>query len=206
MSGSQQESSGSSGKSSGKGGAGKGDGKPPKNGKPKKKTTQEIVPIYARLPKGPHRIGAMGVARNQRIRIHGGMIEAVMTRGYQKTSVRLVIGLAGVSRRAFYEQFSGKEDCFLETFDLIVNRSIQRLAHAYRTAGGSPQKRMRTALEALGGNSNRTPRRCAWWCPTPRPRVPRVCGGCTGRRPCARDCCRAPSPIRASRMPSRYRW
>lgn len=158
MSGSQQESSGSSGKSSDKGDLGKGGEKPAKNGKPKKKTTQEIVPIYARLPKGPHRIGAMGVARNQRIRIHGGMIEAVTTRGYQKTSVRLVIGLAGVSRRAFYEQFSGKEDCFLETFDLVVNRAIQRLAHAYRTAGGSPQKRMRTALEALGGELEQNPK------------------------------------------------
>ncbi len=202
MSGSQHESSGSSSK----GDARKAGGKPAKSGKPKKKTTQEIVPIYARLPKGPHRIGAIGVARNQRIRIHGGMIEAVTTRGYQKTSVRLVIGLAGVSRRAFYEQFSGKEDCFLETFDLVVNRALQRLAHAYRTAGGGPQKRMRTALETLGGNSNRIPRRCAWWYRKPRPRDPKACGGCTARGPCARDCCRAPSPILATRMPCRYPW
>jgi AcrR family transcriptional regulator len=153
MSGTKRESAGSSGKPSGKG-----SGQPGKNGKPKKKSAQEIVPIYARLPKGPHRIGAMGVARNQRIRIHGGMIEAVTTRGYQKTSVRLVIGLAGVSRRAFYEQFSGKEDCFLETFDLIVNRTVQRLTYAYRTAGGSPERRMRVMLEALGGELEQNPK------------------------------------------------
>ncbi len=114
------------------------------------------MPIYARLPKGPHSIGATGVARNQRIRMHGGMIEAVTTRGYERTSVRLVIGLAGVSRRVFYEQFSGKEDCFLATFDLIVKRAIQRLTHA--TAPGDPEKRLRVALEALGAELEQNPK------------------------------------------------
>jgi AcrR family transcriptional regulator len=150
MSESKGGSSGSS--ANGGGGPGKGSGKPAGKsaGKPKQRTAREIVPIYARLPRGPNGIGASGVAHNQRIRIHGGMIEAVTTRGYPLTSVKLVIGLAGVSRRAFYEQFSGKEDCFMATFDLIVNRAIQRLTHAYRTAGGSQQQRMRTALEAWG--------------------------------------------------------
>ncbi|MFI5005480.1 MAG: TetR/AcrR family transcriptional regulator [Solirubrobacterales bacterium] len=116
------------------------------------------MPIYARLPKGPHSIGATGVAHNQRIRMHGGMIEAVTTRGYEKTSVRLVIGLAGVSRRAFYEQFSGKEACFMATFDLIVNRAVQRLTHAYRTAEGRPERRLRVALEALGSELEQNPK------------------------------------------------
>ncbi|MGH2853550.1 MAG: TetR/AcrR family transcriptional regulator [Solirubrobacteraceae bacterium] len=128
-----------------------GDGKP-------KRAKAAIVPIYARLPKGPHSIGATGVARNQRIRMHGGMIEAVATRGYEHTSVRLVIGLAGVSRRAFYEQFSGKEECFIATFDLVVKRAIQRLTHAYRTAEGDPEKRLRMALEALGEEIEQNPK------------------------------------------------
>jgi AcrR family transcriptional regulator len=143
MSGSEQEHPGSNGNG---------------RGKPKKRKTKTIVPIYARLPKGPHSIGATGVAHNQRIRMHGGMIEAVTTRGYEKTSVRLVIGLAGVSRRAFYEQFSGKEACFLATFDLIVNRAIQRLTHAYRTAEGRPERRLRVALEALGSELEQNPK------------------------------------------------
>jgi AcrR family transcriptional regulator len=129
------------------------------NGKSKRQTkTAAIVPIYERLPKGPHSIGATGVARNQRIRMHGGMIEAVTTRGYARTSVRLVIGLAGVSRRVFYEQFSGKEECFLATFDLIVKRAIQRLTHAYRTVPGGPEKRLRVALEALGAELEQNPK------------------------------------------------
>ncbi len=132
---------------------------PGSNGNGKSKRTKTvIVPIYARLPKGPHSIGATGVARNQRIRMHGGMIEAVTTRSYEQTSVKLVIGLAGVSRRAFYEQFSGKEACFLATFDLIVKRAIQRLTHAYRTAEGDSRRRLQMALQALGEEIEQNPK------------------------------------------------
>jgi AcrR family transcriptional regulator len=60
------------------------------------------------------------VARNQRARMYGGMIEAVSVRGYPRTTVADVIGFAGVSRRAFYEQFANKEACFLATYDIIV--------------------------------------------------------------------------------------
>ena len=116
------------------------------------------MPIYARLPRGPHPLGAPGVARNQRIRIHGGMIEAVTTRGYPQTSVKLVIGLAGVSRRSFYEQFSGKEECFMATFDLIANRTIKRLTDAYRTAEGDQRRRLRATLHALGAELEQNPK------------------------------------------------
>ncbi len=118
--------------------------------KAKRRAKPAIVPMYARLPKGPHRLGANGVARNQRLRMYGGMIEAVTTRGYRHTSVRHVIGLAGVSRRAFYEQFSGKDDCFVATFDLVAKRAIQRITHACHAAEDTPTERICAALEALG--------------------------------------------------------
>jgi AcrR family transcriptional regulator len=63
------------------------------------------------------------VARNQRTRLYGAMIESVAQRGYQGTTVAHVIGLAGVSRRAFYELFSNKEQCFLGTYDIVVARA-----------------------------------------------------------------------------------
>jgi AcrR family transcriptional regulator len=128
------------------------------NAKTKQQTAPKIVPIYARLPRGPHPIGAPGVAHNQRIRIHGGMIEAVTTRGYTQTSVKLVIGLAGVSRRSFYEQFSGKEECFMATFDLIANRAVKRLTDAYRTAEGDQQRRLRAMLQAWGAELEQNPK------------------------------------------------
>jgi AcrR family transcriptional regulator len=122
-------------------------------------STQKIVPIYPRLPRGPHPLGAPGVVRNQRTRIHGGMIEAIAMRGYRQTSVKLVIGLAGVSRRSFYEQFSGKEECFMVTFDLIANRAIGRCTRAYRASSqGDRVERMRAALSAWVGELEQNPK------------------------------------------------
>jgi AcrR family transcriptional regulator len=110
---------------------------------------REIAPLYKRLPKGPHGIAPEDVIHHQRIRMHGAMIEAVAGHGYERTSVKHIIGLAGVSRRAFYEQFANKEDCFMETFDLIVNRTIRRVNGACRASDGALEKRMRTGLRAL---------------------------------------------------------
>jgi AcrR family transcriptional regulator len=108
-----------------------------------------ITPLYKRLPKGPHGIAPEDVVHHQRIRMHGAMIEAVALHGYERTSVKHVIGLAGVSRRAFYEQFANKEDCFMETFDLIVNRTVRRVNSACRASEGSLEKRARAGLRAL---------------------------------------------------------
>jgi AcrR family transcriptional regulator len=71
------------------------------------------------------------IARNQRARLYGGMIESISQRGYVKTTVAHVISLAGVSRRAFYEQFANKEECFLATYDIIIARSRKLALEAW---------------------------------------------------------------------------
>ena len=76
------------------------------------------------------------VARNQRTRLFGGMIESVSQRGYQATTVAHVIALAGVSRRAFYELFANKEECFLATYDIIVARARKRVLDAWTEERG----------------------------------------------------------------------
>jgi AcrR family transcriptional regulator len=86
------------------------------------------------------------VAENQRRRIHGAMVEAVAANGYGRTSVKQVVTLAGVSRRAFYEQFANKQECFLATLDMIAERTIARIATTYRTSDGSLEERLRAAL------------------------------------------------------------
>jgi AcrR family transcriptional regulator len=108
-----------------------------------------IAPLYKRLPKGPHGFAPEEVIHHQRIRMHGAMIEAVAEHGYERMSVKHVIGLAGVSRRAFYEQFANKEDCFMETFDLIVNRAIRRITSACRADGSPLENRLRAGLRAF---------------------------------------------------------
>jgi AcrR family transcriptional regulator len=106
-----------------------------------------ITPLYKRLPHGPHRLERNEVVANQRTRIHGAMIEAVAQSGYEETSVKQVIALAGVSRRSFYEQFANKQECFLATFDLIARREMQYVRRAYLAAEGTLEERVQASLQ-----------------------------------------------------------
>ncbi len=109
-----------------------------------------VAPLYQRLPHGPHRLNPQEVTLNQRTRMHGAMIEAVAANGYERTSVKQVVGLAGVSRRSFYEQFANKQECFLATFDMIAGRGASRVSEAYRAAEGGTEERLRAAFDELG--------------------------------------------------------
>ena len=93
-------------------------------------------PLYKRLPHGPQGLDRETVARHQRVRLYGAMIEAVGANGYAGTSVSQLIELAGVSRRTFYELFANKQECFLATYDIIAARGIKRVTEAYRTTPG----------------------------------------------------------------------
>jgi len=105
--------------------------------------------MYRRLPHGPHGMGREAVARHQRARLYGAMIEAIDRQGYKATTVAHVIALAGVSRRAFYEQFANKEECFLATFDLIAHRHLKQIRRAYLAVDGPPEERARAAFECF---------------------------------------------------------
>lgn len=96
----------------------------------------------------PRLEGSDKLARYQRARIYGGMIEAVSRHGYKSTTVADVIALAGVSRRAFYEQFSNKEDCFLATYDIVVARARKRVLQAWMAERGW-DNRLHGATKAL---------------------------------------------------------
>jgi AcrR family transcriptional regulator len=106
----------------------------------------QTAPLYERLPRGPHRMGPDEVAANQRLRMYGAMIEAVATNGYGRTSVKQVVTLAGVSRRAFYEQFANKQECFLATLELIAGHAMESIAMSYGLTEGSLEERLEAAL------------------------------------------------------------
>jgi AcrR family transcriptional regulator len=108
-----------------------------------------VAPLYARLPHGPHRMDHGQVVHHQRARIHGAMIEAVAANGYAGTSVREVVGLAGVSRRSFYEQFANKQECFLATYDLIAGRGVERIRRGYGSSEGAFEDRLGACLRGL---------------------------------------------------------
>lgn len=118
----------------------------------------DIKPLYKRLPHGPHRLARNEVILHQRARIHGAMVEAVAECGYEGTSVKQVIGLAGVSRRSFYEQFSNKQESFLATFDLLVHQAAQRALRAYHANNGDLEERLRATFQALTAATSEDPK------------------------------------------------
>ncbi len=117
-----------------------------------------VGPLYERLPHGPHQLDRKEVTRNQRARIHGGMIEAVSRHGYEHASVKRVITLAGVSRRSFYEQFPNKRDCFLATFDLLAARELRRARSAYVHSSGGVDARLHAIVSAYVEGAREEPK------------------------------------------------
>ena len=113
--------------------------------------------MYRRLPHGPHGMGREAVARHQRARLYGAMIEAIDRQGYKATTVAHVIALAGVSRRAFYEQFANKEDCFLATYDIAVARAKKRMLEGWMSERGWAN-RMHRSCQAFVEDASRTRR------------------------------------------------
>lgn len=88
------------------------------------------------------------VAEHQKARLEGAMVEAVARHGYAGTTLRELVALAGVSKTTFYEHFESKQDCFLATFDEIVNVLSARVGQAWRTDGDF-RERLVAALSAF---------------------------------------------------------
>jgi AcrR family transcriptional regulator len=110
----------------------------------------------SRLPRGPHSLSRKEVAANQRTRIMSAMIDVVGEQGYGATMVAHVTKRAGLSRKAFYEQFADKQECFLATYDMIVADGFARVADATREAGGM-QEELGFGLEVLFKRANESP-------------------------------------------------
>jgi AcrR family transcriptional regulator len=100
------------------------------------------------LPKGPHSLSREQVAGSQRQRLMGAMIDAVGEQGYTKTTVAQVIARAGVSRKAFYQQFPNKQACLLDTYDALAVEGVARVTRAYLQESDRAES-ARAGLDAL---------------------------------------------------------
>jgi AcrR family transcriptional regulator len=79
------------------------------------------------LPAGRHGFSREQVAHNQRERLIAGLATGVAEHGYQAVTITHITKEAKVSRRVFYENFEGKEECFLAAFEVVVGH-IRELA------------------------------------------------------------------------------
>lgn len=107
------------------------------------------------LPPGRHGLGRSFVARNQRERILAAVAEVASTRGYGAMSVQDIVGVAGVSRRTFYEQFKNKHDAFLAAYDEASGRLLKSVRAAFEgetTMEGRASEGFKAFLELLAAS------------------------------------------------------
>jgi AcrR family transcriptional regulator len=83
-----------------------------------------------RLPAGGDRFQAELLSRDQRERILRATYDIVAKRGYQGTSVELIVKRAGVARATFYEYFENREACLLAAFDAAEAALAERIGEA----------------------------------------------------------------------------
>jgi AcrR family transcriptional regulator len=73
-----------------------------------------------RLPRGSHGLPPEFVVHSQRDRLFAGMARVMLRRGYAATTVDEIASESGVSRKALYTHFSGKEDVLLQAHRALV--------------------------------------------------------------------------------------
>ena len=91
----------------------------------------EPVALFPGLKAKPRRSPA-AVSAHQRARLHAAMIEACARKGYAATTAAEITTLAGVSKKTLYKHFESKDECFLATYDLVVQQAVTRISAAYR--------------------------------------------------------------------------
>jgi AcrR family transcriptional regulator len=122
--------------------------RPPKTARRLLESPNLFPQMSSRLPRGPHSLSREQVAANQRMRIGMAMLETIGEKGYVASTVSEVVGRAGVSRKAFYQHFTNKEECFLATYDAIVEEGRHRVARTLSEARDGAD-RTETAIRAL---------------------------------------------------------
>ncbi len=95
----------------------------------------EVSSGLPRLPPGRHGLPRDFVTRNQRERIAAGIIATVAEHGYHEATITQIVDAAGVSRRTFYSYFETKEDCFSDTYELIVGHISEAMIAAANESG-----------------------------------------------------------------------
>ena len=98
--------------------------------------TTEPQPLYFRtLDSQPWERGDREAAGEwQQARLFHAMTRAVSEKGYAKVTVADVVGLAGVSRRTFYEHFADVEDCFVAAYETATREILGEVGAAVRAA------------------------------------------------------------------------
>lgn len=105
--------------------------------------------ILGPLPAGRHGFSREQVEHNQRERLIAGLAAAVAEKGYRAVTITDVTKQARVSRRVFYANFEGKEECFLAAFGVVAGHVSELGAEAAAEADDWPGKAIAAARAVL---------------------------------------------------------
>ena len=112
-------------------------------------STRSVARASHQLPAGRHGMPRSFVVSNQRERVLDAVMQVVAEHGYARRRIADVVGVAGVSRRTFYDQYANKEDAFLAAYDLVVEQLMGAVAAAYAMPAASWPARIGRGLNGL---------------------------------------------------------
>lgn len=107
--------------------------------------TKSVAP--RRLPRGRHALAPDEVLRDQRERLLAAVPRVVAEHGYEAMSVADIVKAAAVSRNAFYENFSDKQECFAMAHDAGHERLLEVLVQPCEE-GWTIEERVERSLAA----------------------------------------------------------
>ena len=92
---------------------------------------------------------ASRVGLSPRERIMRACAQLMVEEGYEKLSIPRIVGRAGTSNQTFYEEFEGKEDAVLLSFDAAVEPTLVGARRALDAADEDPAVRIAAAIGEL---------------------------------------------------------
>ncbi len=101
------------------------------------------------LPAGRHGFTREQVAHSQRERLIAGLATAVAEHGYAAVTITHITEEAKVSRRVFYANFEGKEECFLAAFEVLAGHVRELAAEATAPIPDWPHQAIAAARAVL---------------------------------------------------------
>ena len=92
---------------------------------------------YAPMETSSKHLSPQPAPADHRQRVLDGMAEAMSRQPYAEITIADIVAHAHVSKRTFYEQFSGKEACLLALCEQIGERTLTTIAAMNETPGYS---------------------------------------------------------------------
>lgn len=102
-------------------------------------------------------VSAQDRRAQRRQQLLAACFDVVGESGVDDTTVDAIVKRAGLSKRYFYESFSGRDDVLVGTFDELMARIRERLSDAVATAS-SDDERVATMVAALARALTEDPR------------------------------------------------